>query len=167
MTVEAQRSRTPVHSGQLVGLRDLGLNEHWLQDWLVEDLTRVGLGALTLVEQEQSQSGGGNLDILAAAADTYCIEVQLGEVDASHGFRVFDYWARNRRRFPNPRRRTRRREHDRPLPGRPGGAVHIRSLARRRTAVLARRAGGRSGTRAGRPQRQRGRQRHTAGRHHR
>lgn len=91
-----------MHSGQLVGLRDLGLNEHWLQDWLVDDLTRLGLGALTLVEQEQTQFGGGQLDILAAAADTYySIEVQLGEVDASHGFRVFDYWARNRRRFPS------------------------------------------------------------------
>jgi hypothetical protein len=27
------------------------------------------------------------------------VEVQLGEVDASHSFRVFDYWARNRMRF--------------------------------------------------------------------
>jgi hypothetical protein len=26
--------------------------------------------------------------------------VQLGEVDASHGFRVLDYWARNRARYP-------------------------------------------------------------------
>jgi hypothetical protein len=91
-----------IHAGHLVTLRELGLNEHWLQDWLVKDLARVGLGSLVLVEQEQTQAGGGNLDILAANADTYySIEVQLGEVDASHGFRVFDYWARNRRRFPN------------------------------------------------------------------
>jgi hypothetical protein len=27
------------------------------------------------------------------------VEVQLGEVDVSHSFRVFDYWARNRLRF--------------------------------------------------------------------
>jgi predicted DCC family thiol-disulfide oxidoreductase YuxK len=26
--------------------------------------------------------------------------VQLGEIDASHSFRVFDYWARNRLRLP-------------------------------------------------------------------
>jgi hypothetical protein len=90
-----------VHAGQLVQLREFGRNEHWLQDWLVGDLTRLGLGELKLVEQEQTQAGGGNLDILAAAGDTYySVEVQLGEVDASHGFRVFDYWARNRRRFP-------------------------------------------------------------------
>jgi hypothetical protein len=93
---------TPVHYGQLVGLRDLGINEHWLQDWLVADLVRLGLGPLVLVEQELTQLDGGMLDILAAAGDTYySIEVQLGEVDSSHGFRVFDYWARNRRRFPS------------------------------------------------------------------
>jgi hypothetical protein len=37
---------------------------------------------------------------VAADGDTYySVEVQLGEVDASHGFRVFDYWARNRARY--------------------------------------------------------------------
>src|SRR4051794_18468394 len=88
----------PVHAGQLVTLGELGRNEHWLQDWLVADLRRLGLGPLSLVEQEQTQSGGGSLDILAATGDTYySVEIQLGEVDASHGFRVFDYWARNRR----------------------------------------------------------------------
>lgn len=36
-----------------------------------------------------------------ATGDTYySVEVQLGKVDASHSFRVFDYRARNRRRFP-------------------------------------------------------------------
>ncbi|GAA2501974.1 hypothetical protein GCM10009858_45150 [Terrabacter carboxydivorans] len=92
----------PVQAGRLVRLKDVGRNEFWLQDWLAADLARLGLGPLALVEQEQTQVGGGNLDILAAAGDTYySIEVQLGEVDASHSFRVFDYWARNRRRFPN------------------------------------------------------------------
>lgn len=43
---------------------------------------------------------GGSLDTLAADGDAcYSVEVQLGEVDASHSFRVFDYWARNRMRF--------------------------------------------------------------------
>ncbi|QOW00160.1 hypothetical protein RCF27_07085 [Rhodococcus pyridinivorans] len=89
-----------IHSGQLTYLNSLGRNEHWLQDWLAEDLTRLGLGNLTTVEQEQTQAGGGSLDLLAASEDTYySVEVQLGEVDANHGFRVFDYWARNRRRY--------------------------------------------------------------------
>ncbi|MDI2125087.1 hypothetical protein [Yinghuangia seranimata] len=82
-------------------LRDLDLNEHWLQDWLAADPRRLGLGDVKLVEQEQTQSGGGSLDILATSGDIYfSIEVQLGEVDASHGFRVYDYWARNRKRQP-------------------------------------------------------------------
>lgn len=92
----------PIQPGHLVRLRDVGRDERWLQDWLCEDLDRLGLGPLKLVEQEQSQAGGGNLDILASASDTYySVEVQLGEVDASHSFRVFDYWARNKRRFPD------------------------------------------------------------------
>lgn len=100
--VEVQSNSIAIHPGQLVSLREAGRNEYWLQDWLVSDLSRLGLGPLSLVEQEQTQTGGGNLDILAAAGDTYySVEVQLGEVDASHGFRVFDYWARNKRRFPN------------------------------------------------------------------
>lgn len=91
-----------VKPGTLVNLRQLNRNEHWLQDWLCADLERLGLGQLRLIEQEQNQVSGGQLDILAASGDTYySIEVQLGEVDASHGFRVFDYWARNRRRFPD------------------------------------------------------------------
>ncbi len=37
---------------------------------------------------------------LDRGSDTYySIEVQLGEIDASHSFRVFDYWARNRIRI--------------------------------------------------------------------
>ncbi|MDI9940327.1 hypothetical protein QM806_33680 [Rhodococcus sp. IEGM 1351] len=89
-----------IHSGQLVLLNSIGRNEHWLQDWLAEDMSRLGLGSLKIVEQEQTQAGGGSLDLLAASEDTYySVEVQLGEVDANHGFRVFDYWARNRRRY--------------------------------------------------------------------
>jgi hypothetical protein len=100
--VDAQDAVVPIQAGRLVRLRDVGRNEYWLQDWLCADLARLGLGPLKLVEQEQTQAGGGNLDILAAAGDTYySVEVQLGEVDASHSFRVFDYWARNRRRFPS------------------------------------------------------------------
>jgi hypothetical protein len=90
-----------VHLGSLVQLKAIGLGEHWLQDWLVTDPRRLGLGEVKIIDQEQTQVGGGVLDILATSGDTYySIEVQLGEVDASHGFRVFDYWARNRRKQP-------------------------------------------------------------------
>ena len=89
-----------MHGGQPARLRELGYDERWLQDWLAAKPTRLGLGEVVIVAQELSHPRGGSLDILAADGDTYySIEVQLGEVDASHGFRVFDYWARNRARY--------------------------------------------------------------------
>jgi hypothetical protein len=70
-------------------------------DWLAADPTRLGLGQVVVLAQELTHAHGGSLDILAADGDTYySIEVQLGEVDASHGFRVLDYWAHNRARYP-------------------------------------------------------------------
>jgi hypothetical protein len=95
--------RAPLHAGQPAQLRDLGYDEVWLQNWLAADPTRLGLGEVTILAQELTSPRGGSLDILATSADGdtyYSIEVQLGEVDASHGFRVFDYWALNRARSP-------------------------------------------------------------------
>lgn len=91
--------RVPVLAGSPTGLRDLGYGELWLQDWLVEDPRRLGLGDVEIIDQEQNQPRAGTLDLLAVDQGTetyYSVEVQLGEVDASHSFRVFDYWARNR-----------------------------------------------------------------------
>ena len=84
-------------------VRGLGYDERWLQDWLAADPSRLGLGDVTIIDQEQNQGQGGLLDLLALdrGSDTYySIEVQLGEIDGSHSFRVFDYWARNRLRVP-------------------------------------------------------------------
>ncbi|MEV8221811.1 hypothetical protein AB0P16_05020 [Dietzia maris] len=90
-----------IHPARRVRLRDIGRDERWLQDWLAEDLSRLGLGNLNAVRQEYSQVGGGSLDILAESSGTYySIEVQLGEIDGSHSFRVFDYWAKSKRAFP-------------------------------------------------------------------
>lgn len=94
--------RTPIHAAQPVRLRELGYDERWLQDWLAADPTRLGLGQVVVLAQELTHATGGSLDILAADGDTYySVEVQLGEVDASHGFRVLDYWAHNRARYPD------------------------------------------------------------------
>ena len=89
-------------------LKAVGCNEYWLQDWIVADPTRLGLGQVTIKAKElrQHAAKGGRLDILAydAALDTYYeVEVMLGECDADHGFRVLDYWARERVRSPNAR----------------------------------------------------------------
>ena len=87
-------------------LRSIGKDEKWLQDWLVEDPARLGLGTVVIKAKELRHYAGkgGRLDILAynGALDTYYeIEVMLGECDADHGFRVLDYWARERLRTPN------------------------------------------------------------------
>jgi hypothetical protein len=89
-------------------LRAIGRDEYWLQDWIVADTTRLGLGQVTIKAKELRQHAGkgGRLDILAydAALDTYYeVEVMLGECDADHGFRALDYWARERVRNPNAR----------------------------------------------------------------
>ncbi len=73
-----------------------------MQNWLAADPKRLGLGQVTILAQELSPAPGRRLDILAADRDIYySVEVQLGEVDAPHGFRVFDYWANNRTRYPD------------------------------------------------------------------
>jgi hypothetical protein len=61
----------------------------------------LGLGnvAIKAKELRHYTGKGGRLDILAynSALDTYYeIEIMLGECDADHGFRVLDYWARER-----------------------------------------------------------------------
>ena len=89
-------------------LRSLGRDEKWLQQWLKEDPSRLGLGNISFKRCELIQYGGkgGRLDILAYAADIdtyYEIELMLGECDADHGFRALDYWARERLSKPNSR----------------------------------------------------------------
>jgi hypothetical protein len=89
-------------------IRAVGRDEKWLQDWLVEDPSRLGLGPVTIKAKELRHyvGKGGRLDVLAynAALDTYYeIEIMLGECDSDHGFRVLDYWARERLRMPNAR----------------------------------------------------------------
>lgn len=94
-------SAFPVHPGEPASLRSLGYDEIWLQNWLAEKPERLGLGPVSIIGQEIADPRGGSLDILAFDENGtyYSIEVQFGEVDASHGFRVFDYWARNRVRY--------------------------------------------------------------------
>jgi hypothetical protein len=82
-------------------LRALQRDEHWLQDRLAAEPEVLGLGPLALVGQEVSHTAGGLLDLLLEREDTYfSVEVQLGVLDASHGFRTLEYWARNTRRWP-------------------------------------------------------------------
>jgi hypothetical protein len=89
-------------------LKAVGCDEYWFQNWIAADPTRLDLGQVAIKAKELRQQGtkGGRLDILAydPALDTYYeVEVMLGECDADHGFRVLDYWARERVRNPSAR----------------------------------------------------------------
>ena len=89
-------------------LKALGKNETWLRDWITESPHRLGLGPLQIkaIELQYSTKSGGRLDILAYRSDIdtyYEMELMLGEVDADHGFRCLDYWARERLKRSNAR----------------------------------------------------------------
>lgn len=98
----------PIHDNKPVALKALGKNETWLRDWIQEEPARLGLGPLEIkaVEVQHSTKSGGRLDILGYRSDLdtyYEIELMLGEVNADHGFRCLDYWARERLKKPNAR----------------------------------------------------------------
>ena len=89
-------------------LRSLGKDEVWLHNWIKERPSRLGLGEIVIKRSElvHYRNQGGRLDILGYRGDLdtyYEIEVMLGECDSDHGFRVLDYWARERVKTPNAR----------------------------------------------------------------
>ncbi|MGD8486185.1 MAG: hypothetical protein PVH07_06050, partial [Chloroflexota bacterium] len=78
---------------------ELGKDEVWLQGWLREQPSRLGLGELEVtdgVADDEDRS-------LVATDEGRCfsVDVQLGEMEASRGFQVLDNWARNRVRHPD------------------------------------------------------------------
>ena len=96
----------PLHDHQKRTLKAIGMNEAAIRDWLAAKPVRLGLGNIEIkaLEIQHFTKSGGRLDILAydAALDTfYEIELMLGEMDADHGFRCLDYWAREKMNRPN------------------------------------------------------------------
>ena len=85
-------------------LRSLGLDEHWLQNQIVQDTSLLGLGDLIILRKEKTQPAGGRIDFFMADPETdtrYEIEVMLGELDASHIIRTLEYWDVERQRYPD------------------------------------------------------------------
>lgn len=86
-------------------LASLGLDECWLETWLQKDPKRLGLGAsVRIVRAQMNQPGGkgpGRLDLQAVDEAlenrVYDIELMRGMLDADHGFRTLDYWAREQK----------------------------------------------------------------------
>ena len=72
-------------------LRELGLDEKWLQERINEDTSILGLGDLSVIERERSQPTGGRIDFLMSDPEEgvrYEIEVMLGTLDESHIIRT-------------------------------------------------------------------------------
>ena len=89
-------------TGAVSTVTELGKDEAWLQGWLKEQPTRLGLGDVSVADGEPVQDDEGNPAFLATDEERYfSVDVRLGELDASRGFQVLDNWARNRVRHPD------------------------------------------------------------------
>src|SRR5437899_202558 len=78
-------------------------NEKWLQELIVDDVTVLGLGELTVRDVERPQPHAGRLDLLLAdpaSGTRYEVEIQLGTTDESHIIRTIEYWDIERARYP-------------------------------------------------------------------
>jgi hypothetical protein len=89
---------TNIVSGAVSTVTDLGKDEAWMQSWLKEQPSRLGLGDL-----EPADGAADDDRSFVATDDDHCfsIDVQLGEMEASRGFQVLDNWARNRVMHPD------------------------------------------------------------------
>lgn len=86
-------------------LRELGLDERWLEQQLESELGMLGpefQDAEVLQTQRQVESGG-RLDMLVfdrVKNRRYVVEIMLGALDESHVVRTIEYWDIERRRYP-------------------------------------------------------------------
>ena len=87
-------------SGAVSTLTDLGRDEAWLQGWLKEQPSRLGLGQLTVESPPADDAADGGTFMASKDDRCFSVDVQLGELDPSHGFSVLDAWARGRARTP-------------------------------------------------------------------
>ena len=90
---------TNIVSGVVSTITDLGKDEAFLQGWLKEQPSRLGLGDLEVTEGAADEDDRS----FAATDEDHCfsVDVQLGEMEASRGFQVLDNWARNRVQHPD------------------------------------------------------------------
>jgi hypothetical protein len=86
----------------LISIRDHGKDEFWLQDYICQNPSCLGIGDLELVSKEKKQSSGGRLDILMKGSDDelYEIEVMLGETNETHIIRTIEYWDIEKKKRP-------------------------------------------------------------------
>jgi hypothetical protein len=82
-------------------LREVGLDERWLQDRIKDDPSLLGLGDLEIVSREHRQPIGGRIDFLMRNSEFYYeVEIMLGAIAESHIIRSIEYWDIERQRRP-------------------------------------------------------------------
>lgn len=89
--------------GRVLPLREWGRNEYWLQEYIWQNPSSLGLGELSGIGREVIMQGGGKLDLLLRDSDDeamYEVEVMLGATDESHIIRTIEYWDSARRKWP-------------------------------------------------------------------
>ena len=87
----------------IVELKSLGLDEAFVEKFIAEDPSVLGLGNDLKVLERQRQQDKGRLDLLlqdSAQSRRFEVELMLGELDASHLVRTIEYWDIERRRYP-------------------------------------------------------------------
>ena len=89
--------------GNIVSLREVGVDEAYLEKFIDADPTVLGLGDVIVVERQRRQEKAGRLDLLLQDDSEdirYEVELMLGSVDESHLIRTIEYWDIERRRYP-------------------------------------------------------------------
>jgi len=78
------------------------INEKWIQDYIANDPSVLGLGDIELKSKEKVQPNAGRLDLLLQDSENnirYEVELQLGKTDESHIIRTIEYWDIERKRY--------------------------------------------------------------------
>jgi hypothetical protein len=79
------------------------IDEKYIQNYLANEPSVLGLGDLVLLAKEKIQPKAGRLDLLFQDSDSdrrYTVEIQLGKTDESHIIRTIEYWDIERKRYP-------------------------------------------------------------------
>jgi len=82
---------------------DPRFNERGLQEYIIRNPDKLGLGDVAVIDQERIQDSGGRLDILLEDQNNdsrYEVEIQLGGTDESHIIRTIEYWDNERKKYP-------------------------------------------------------------------
>jgi len=89
--------------GIVVSLQSLGIDEAYLEKFIGDDPTVLGLGEVSVLQHQRRQEKAGRLDLLLeddSEEVRYEVELMLGKADESHMIRTIEYWDIERRLYP-------------------------------------------------------------------